>query len=196
MLRKTLALAALAASFTLGGASAQLSGGGANAPAAAAALGEFENATTSFDGVKVQVVRLVKEPDAENDVRLILRLTNTAKEERRLLFVTPATRLIDEMGNEYIGRAATGVRICMSNQVWDASLDDCRRYHSSYATRLAPDVPVTASMIFTPASSGFAKELADLSETVSLHSRIGFFSPDFSKASPADVIVNGIPFPR
>lgn len=181
------------------GALAQFSGGneGSQQPTTGA-FGQqdsFSNVTTSFDGIDVQVMRLIKDPAGDGAVRLILRLTSTADEDRRLLFVAPTTTLIDELGNEYKAVDAVGVEIC-GDRRWDRDLDWCRAYNGEIATRIAPAVPVTVALMFRPSDENYSKELADMSQTVSLRSRIGYFPNDFSSATSADIIVNDIPFPR
>ena len=194
---------ALAALFTLGmssGGWAQFSGSNeVGQQPTTGAFGQqdsFSNVTTSFDGIDVQVMRLIKDPAGDGTVRLILRLTSTADEDRRLLFVAPVTTLIDELGNEYRAVDAVGVEICGNNRIWDGELDWCRRFRGEIATRIAPAVPVTVAVMFKPSDENYSKELADMSQTVSLRSRIGYFPNDFASATSADIIVNDIPFPR
>ena len=176
---------------------AQVSNGGGSAPdSAGSAAGGFQNVTTNFDGISVQVMNLVNEPGGEGGFRLVMRLTNSGDDERRLLFVRPASTLTDEMGNEYVAVASTGVAICTQRKAWDHNLEECRTWNNEAATRLAPEVPVTVSLRFLPAAEGFSKDLAALSQSLSLKSRNGYFSPDFSTATAADIIVNDIPQPR
>ena len=154
----------------------------------------FTNVTTSFDGIDVNVMRLIADPAGGGSLRLVLRLTSTASEDRRLLFVGPPTSLIDELGNVYMGVDAVGVEICRYRDQWYTGTDWCRENNGNIATRLAPGVPVTVAMRFQP-TADFAQELADLSETVSLRSRIAYFPNDLSANDEADIVINGIPTP-
>ncbi|MCA0871439.1 hypothetical protein LCL97_11425 [Seohaeicola saemankumensis] len=162
------------------------------------ALGQqnsFSNVTTSFDGIDVQVRRLIEDPAGNGAVRLILLLTSTADKDRRLLFVGPATSLIDELGNVYVANSSVGIEICRYNHDWSPDFDWCRRDQGNIATRLASGVPVTVALMFQP-NDAYSEELAKLSQTVSLRSRLAHYSDDLSEGKTADIIVNDIPFPR
>jgi hypothetical protein len=64
------------------------------------------------------------------------------------------------------------------------------------ATRLAPSVPVTVAIKFK-AAEGFSEELAKMSKSVSLRSRLGHYGEAaHNDGKTADIIVNNIPFPR
>jgi hypothetical protein len=176
-----------------GASSASGAGGGAFAQ-----QDSFSNVTTSFDGIDVNVMRLIKDPAGDDMVRLILQLTSTSNDERRLLFTSPATTLIDELGNVYVGVQSAGVEICgSSGRIWNQDSEGCRISNSNRekATRLAPGVPVMVSMIFKP-TDDFSADLAQMSQTVSLRSRIAYYPDDFSETTTADIIVNNIPSPR
>ena len=170
------------------------SAGGGGSPAFGQ-TDSFSNVTTSFDGIDVNVMRLIADPAGGGALRLILRLTSTADDDRRLLFVGPPTSLIDELGNVYMGIDSVGVEICRYNNAWYTGTDWCLRNQGGIATRLAPGVPVTVAFRFQP-TEDFSAELAELSQTVSLRSRIAHFANDLSSASEADIVVNGIPVPR
>lgn len=192
-------LAAMLASTIGSGALAQFSGSneGGQQPTTGA-FGQqdsFSNVTTSFDGIDVQVRRLIEDPAGNGAVRLILLLTSTADKDRRLLFVGPATSLIDELGNVYVANSSVGVEICRYNRGWTPDFDWCRRDQGNIATRLAPGVPVTVALMFQP-NDGYSEELAKMSQTVSLRSRLAHYSDDLSEGKTADIIVNDIPFPR
>ena len=64
-----------------------------------------------------------------------------------------------------------------------------------FATRLAPNLPVTVAVKFVP-GNGYSKELAELSNTASLRSRIAHYANDLSDGKTADIIINDLPFPR
>lgn len=191
--------AAFAVLASAGLAQAQFAAGndGTAPNAGGAAFGQqdsFSNVTTSFDGIDVNVMRLIEDPAGDGSLRLILRLTSTADDDRRLLFVGPPTSLIDELGNVYMAVDSVGVEICRYNNQWYTGTSWCRSNQGNVATRLAPGVPVTVAMRFQP-NADFAEDLAALSQTVSLRSRIAHFPNDLSSESEADIIVNGIPKP-
>ena len=164
-------------------------------PASAGQQSDFSNVTTSFDGIDVKVKRLIEDPARDGSLRLILLLTSTAKEDRRLLFVGPATSLIDELGNVYIANHSVGVEICDYPNKWSDDYERCANRSGNLATRLAPGVPVTVALILSP-SEGYSAELAKLSTTVSLRSRLAHYSNDLQNGKTADIIVNDIPIPR
>lgn len=60
---------------------------------------------------------------------------------------------------------------------------------------LAPSVPVTVAIKFK-AAEGFSEELANMSKSVSLRSRLAHYGEGFKDGKTADIIVNDIPFPR
>lgn len=175
------------------GAQAQIStgndagGGGQAAP--------FSNVTTSFDGISVNVRRLVADPTADGAVRLIFQLSNTADKDRRILFTGPRTTLIDELGNVLVATETVGIEACMNYGDWPTDMGWCGRNRGAIATRLAPNVPVTVAVKFVP-GSGYSKELAELSNTASLRSRIAHYANDLSDGKTADIIINDLPFPR
>ena len=175
------------------GAQAQIStgndagGGGQAAP--------FSNVTTSFDGISVNVRRLVADPTADGAVRLIFQLSNTADKDRRILFTGPRTTLIDELGNVLVATETVGIEACLYNRDWYIDMSWCGRNRGAIATRLAPNVPVTVAVKFVP-GSGYSKELAELSNTASLRSRIAHYANDLSDGKTADIIINDLPFPR
>lgn len=155
----------------------------------------FSNVTTSFDGIDVQVRRLIEDPAGNGALRLILLLTSTADKDRRLLFVGPATSLIDELGNVYVANSSVGVEICRYNRKWTDESEWCRQNQGKIATRLAPGVPVTVALTLQP-NEAYSEELAKMSQTVSLRSRLAHYSDDLAEGKTADIIVNDIPFPR
>jgi len=162
-------------------------GGGQAAP--------FSNVTSTFDGISVNVRRLVADPTADGAVRLIFQLSNTADKDRRILFTGPRTTLIDELGNVLVATETVGVEACMSNRNWEIDMHWCGRVRGDIATRLAPNVPVTVAVMFVP-GDGYSKELAELSNTASLRSRIAHYANDLSDGKTADIIINDLPFPR
>ena len=192
-------LAAMWASTIGSGALAQFSGSNdSGQQPTTGAFGQqdsFSNVTTSFDGIDVQVRRLIEDPAGNGAVRLILLLTSTADKDRRLLFVGPATSLIDELGNVYVANSSVGVEICRYNGQWTDNSDWCRRDQGNIATRLAPGVPVTVALTLQP-NEAYSEELAKMSQTVSLRSRLAHYSDDLAEGKTADIIVNDIPFPR
>lgn len=186
------ALALLAGLTTAGGAFAQIASG---ASASGAVATSEPGAAAAFDGLDVQILRLIRDPNVENGFRLVMRVTNTAKEERRLLFVRPAASLTDDMGNVYLAADSSGVLICASRANWDIDLNACRQNRGEAATRLAQGVPVTVSARFAP-GEGFAKDLAEISSNVSLRARVGSIANDFKTATSIDIVVNDIPLPQ
>lgn len=155
----------------------------------------FSNVTTSFEGIDVQVRRLLEDPAGDGTVRLILLLTNSSDKDRRLHMVAPVTSLIDELGNVYLATQSIGVEPCLYREQWHDNYSWCRTDQGKFATRLAPGVPVTVALLFRP-NENYSEELANLSQTVSLRSRIAYYSDDLSEGNTADIIVNNIPFPR
>lgn len=192
-------LAAIVATTIGSGAFAQFSGSNdSGQQPTTGAFGQqdsFSNVTTSFDGIDVQVRRLIEDPAGNGALRLILLLTSTADKDRRLLFVGPATSLIDELGNVYVANSSVGVEICRYNRQWTDNSDWCRRDQGNIATRLAPGVPVTVALTLQP-NEAYSEELAKMSQTVSLRSRLAHYSDDLAEGKTADIIVNNIPFPR
>jgi hypothetical protein len=155
----------------------------------------FSNITTKFDGIEVQVKRLIKDPTEDGAIRLIFLLSNSSKEDRRMLFLGPHTTLVDELGNVYNAGDTVGVEPCIYSNRWYEDVNWCGRSFGKVATRLAPSVPVTVAIKFK-AAEGFSEELAKMSKTVSLRSRIGHYGEAFKDGKTADIIVNDIPFPR
>jgi TolB-like protein len=158
--------------------------------------GPFANVTTSFDGINVQVQRLVRDPAGDGSIRLIFLLSNSSDEDRRMLFLGPVTTLIDELGNVYSAVDTVGVESCKGGRgEWNPDVQWCNTNFGKVATRLAPGVPVTVSIKFKP-TDGYSKELAQMSQTVSLRSRLAHYTDDRKDGKTADIIVNSIPFPR
>ena len=86
-------LAAILTATIGSGALAQFSGSneGAQRPATGA-FGQqdsFSNVTTSFDGIDVQVKRLIKDPAGDGSVTLDFSTVESADKDRRMLFVGP-----------------------------------------------------------------------------------------------------------
>lgn len=167
--------------------------GGSNA--AFGQQGLFSNVTTSFDGINVQVKKLILDPAGDGSIRLMFLLSNSSDKDRRMLFLGPITTLIDELGNVYTAVKTVGVEWCNQGDKWYTDVQWCGRERGEVATRLAPKVPVTVAIIFKPAN-GYSEELAQQSQTVSLRSRLAHYGDDFKDGKTADIIVNDIPFPR
>lgn len=155
----------------------------------------YSNVTTRFDGVEVDIKRLIQDPANDGSVRLVFQLANSSDTDRRMLFTGPKSTLIDELGNTYEAAETVGVAACKNKDKWVPDATWCSRKYGNVATRLAPSVPVTVMVKFKPAK-GFSEELAKMSRTVSLRARLAHYSDDFKQKKTADIIVNNIPFPR
>lgn len=112
-----------------------------------------------------------------------------------MLFLGPISTLIDEFGNVYAAMETVGVEHCAYKRDWHSDVGWCAKKYGAVATRLAPKVPVTVAIKFKPAD-GYSEELAKMSQTVSLRSRLAHYTDDFKDGKTADIIVNNIPFPR
>jgi hypothetical protein len=187
---------ALACAVFASAASAQFTSSGGGGGTATNGVSSFQNVTTTFDGISVDLRALVKDPAGGGALRLVLLLTHSSDKERRLLFVGPEASLIDSMGNVYIATEAVGVEACISSRRWRATDTAwCVENNQFPTTRLAPGVPVTVALTLQP-TEGFSQELADMSTSVSLRLRIAHYSEDLSSHATADIVINDIPTPQ
>ena len=129
---------------------------------------QFANITTNFDGVDLQVQRLIRDPKDKSTLRLIGQIVNTNSDSRWIQLFLPFPKLTDELGNEYMVQMWTGVDACRDNKKedyrWrDDIRNDCPGDGAS--TLLAPSLPVTFSISFVPSDSGtFDSDLASIAK--------------------------------
>jgi hypothetical protein len=167
-------------------------------PGSSATVGQrtpFTNVTTKFDGIEVQVKRLIRDPANDGTIRLVFLLANSSDADRRMLFLAPTSTLVDELGNVYEAFDTVGVEACIYRKAWYSDVKWCAKQFGKIATRLAPSVPVTVAIKFKP-TKGYSEELAKMSKTVSLRSRLAHYDDKLQDGKTADIIVNNIPFPR
>lgn len=96
----------------------------------------FSNITTKFDGIEVQVKRLIKDPTEDGAIRLVFLLSNSSKVDRRMLFLGPHTTLVDELGNVYNAVNTVGVEPCTYRKKWHADINWCGKSFGKVATVL------------------------------------------------------------
>lgn len=154
----------------------------------------------------VEVVQLIKEPNTKNDLRAIIRLVNLDAPDSRIAIYFPTPELIDQLGNPYFAASATGIPFCTSASIaprfgGDQIFFDLRecwhRETAEIAIRLARDVPLNGSLIFTPENSRiFSGDLAKLSTFASIRFRLLRFEDDSDEPSEVDVFFARVPLPR
>ena len=131
---------------------------------------EFSNVTTTFDGVELQILRLIRDPKDKSKLRLIGQIVNGNPDNRWIQLFVPFPNLTDEMGNEYFVDMWTGVDACRSGPKEKYYWRDDLRYDcpgDGVLTLLAQNLPVTISISFVPSDSGtFDAELASIATTL------------------------------
>ena len=180
---------------------------------------EFSNVTTTFDGIELQVLRLIREPSDAGKLRLVGQFVGTNSERRWIQMYDRGPRLIDDLGNTYIITSWSGIDACRDGAIedydWWNKLEDCagpqvntRRTNNDGASALiAQDVPVAFSMIFAPIdpSAGmFDAELAKLATSVTASFSFIVSAKDFSELEKEvgdglaahKVVVPSIPVPQ
>ena len=173
--------------------------GGGSAPASGGpgVQDQADNVTDTFAGLTFKVQRLVNDPNQQNGIRLIMRVTETEKSGRRIALIQPAATLIDEMGNIYYVAASTGVPICNSgNKSWNLDVGNCAYYAKNTPVTLTPSQPTPVVFLLLPYQESFAPDLAALAQTGSLNARFGIYSADLQTQNFYDVVINGIALPQ
>lgn len=157
---------------------------------------QSDNVVTDFDGLVIKVNRLIMDPATEGSFRLILAVTDTSDQPRRIAFIQPAAVLLDDVGNSYTATAVSGLHICAHSKAWDLDLNNCVGYGKDDTTKLTPNLPTPVVLTFVPSSNGYSKELADIAAAVSLRARLAYYSVDFKTRNYADIVINGIQLPK
>lgn len=176
--------------------------GGTTAPADTSAFGQsqpFTNATTTFDGVDFNLVRLISDPTENAEYRLIGNLVNTGDQELEILFFMPAPLLLDELGNTFVIATRSGIEACRYRDGGNWT-NDIRRCDNDFnvlaASRLAPEVPVTFSLGFAPSEDNYVAELAELANTATVRLHFVYSSDKFKTRNVAEIVVPAVPLPR
>lgn len=206
---------ALSVAFGFGlasGANAQfVDNGGQAGSADTSAFGqtaEFSNITTNFDGVDLQVQRLIRDPKDKSKLRLIGQIVNTNSDNRWIQWFRPFPKLTDELGNEYMVQMWTGVDACRDNQKEDFRWGDDIRNDcpgNGASTLLAPSLPVTFSISFVPSDSGtFDADLASMATYLNVSLSLILATGDLTylsfeergtKVMPYQVVIPQMPVP-
>ncbi|WP_375230758.1 hypothetical protein [Roseobacter sp. S98] len=180
-----------------GSAIAQMANnGGTTAPANTNAFGQsepFKNVTTSFDGIELNLTRLIADPSADSMYRIVGTLTNSGSSEAEVQFFKPMPILVDELGNVLEISAHTGIDPCRSGSSWSSSTSSCGQ---ASASRLAPNIPVTFSVGFAPSEKNYSAELAELSNTVTARIHFAYTLDKFKSVEVSEVVIPGIPLPQ
>lgn len=158
------------------------------------------------DGILVEIVRLIKEPNTKNDLRAIVRLVNLDAPNSRVAIYFPTPELVDQLGNPYFAAYATGIPFCTSASIAPRfgsdqiffDLRECSpRETAETAIRAAQDVPLNMSVIFTPENSRmFSRDLAQLSTFASVRFRLARFEDGSNEPNTMDIFFARVPLPR
>lgn len=143
---------------------------------------EFSNVTTTFDGIELQVLRLIREPSDPSKLRLVGQFISANSEPRWIQMYGSYPRLLDDLGNEYVVTSWSGIDACREREKselrWWRELAECAgefqqnnvsNQNSGESTLVAQDVPVAFSLVFAPANPEqglFEKDLAALSTSL------------------------------
>lgn len=207
-------IAILAVSYVLAASAASgqfIENGGQAGSADTTAFGqaaEFSNVTTQFDGVEFQLQRLLRDPKDNSKLKLIGQFVNLGEDDRWLYLFYPFPSITDELGNVYVIELWTGVDACRDRKKedydWYRDVIRCGQGDGP-ATRLAPNLPVTAMLSFVPSDTGeFDGDLASLSTFVNLSMNVsvstknpeGMFGDDLAAVlSPHAIMIPQIPMP-
>lgn len=182
-------------------ATAQMaSNGGTTQPADTNAFGQsasFSNATTTFDGITLNLTRLITDPTEGNMYRMVGTLQKSEESEAEILLFTPKPVLLDELGNALEISAITGVAACRHTRDWHTKQRDCGYPENAQtASKLAPNVPVPFSIGFKPSETSYNEELAALSNTVTARLHFIYSLDGFKSLQVAEVVIPNIPLPR
>ena len=168
--RKNIAILAACSVLVATAASGQfVENGGQAGSADTSAFGqasEFSNVTTQFDGVELQLQRLIRDPKDKSRLKMIGRLVNTGTEDRWIFLFFPPPKLIDELGNEYAAESWTGVDACRDASKrdggWFDELGGCQAGDFPMVL-LSPGLPNTVMISFGPSEAGnYDQDLATL----------------------------------
>ena len=143
---------------------------------------EFSNVTTTFDGIELQVLRLIREPSDAGKFRLVGQFVSSNSDSRWILMYAKGPRLVDDLGNEYWITSWSGIDACREDEKedfkWWRDLADCAGTPSrtrasnndGRSTLVAQDVPANFSMLFAPiddpAQGVFDPDLSKLATSV------------------------------
>ncbi|MCZ8017194.1 MAG: hypothetical protein O9274_15940 [Limnobacter sp.] len=196
--------------------------GGAAGSADTSAFGqasEFSNVTTTFDGIELQILRLIREPSDASKLRLVGQLVSSNSEPRWVQMYDRRPRLVDDLGNTYILMSWSGIDACRSGEIedfyWWTSLGECAGpqfktmvvNNDGASALVAQNVPVAFSMIFSPidpAEGLFDTDLAKLATSVTATLSFAVAVKNFTELekesseglSAHQVVVPRIPVPQ
>lgn len=152
-----------------------------------------QDAAITFAGVEFKLVRLVNEAE-DGKMRLIAQVADSESPGRPVALVRPEPYLLDEYGNRYDLTSMTGMMPCLvPGRFGDA--DQCYGRRERLVV-LKAGVSTPTVLLFAPATEGFARELAAMSDTVTLFLRLAVYSADVKKADVEDIVIPGIALPR
>jgi len=157
---------------------------------------QADNTTDTFEGVTIQVQRVVAIPSNDHALRVLLRVIESDDTGRRIAFVSPQGTLVDELGNIYGLVSSTGVNICERSRDWDLDFKGCPYYSSGIPVKMTTSQPIQVSATFEPLGDDFSAELAGVAETAALQLRFGLYSNNLEEITFADAVINAVALPQ
>ena len=161
--------------------------------------------TTKYvnDGLEVELVRLVQVND-EGEIRLILRIVDTADPARHIVWVQPPLQLSDDLGNLYMMKALSAVQECFVQQFQDPpGISECasaakegRGNTLKTLTSLVKDTSVTAVIQFVPDPENFLPDLAKQASGFAFSGTLAVLAADLSVGQPFTISISNIPKPE
>ncbi|WP_299648418.1 hypothetical protein [uncultured Tateyamaria sp.] len=157
-------------------------------------------------GLRVEMIRIIREPNLDRHYRAILSITNLSELDTKGAIYYPTPELVDQFGNPYFVVAASGVPFCADEGIAprfgnEMVFFDVRDCHSRDALQIAisfPNkVPMTVSLVFSPNNSRiYSNELAKLASHASLRFRLMAENTEPSRNRIHEIFFSNVRLPR